>query len=71
MEDLKTVETIKLEPYWPATIRYFGRGLATHSFLSGSYSVISSFMEQVRFLYQTDPEELNKIIAEFAELGDR
>ena len=56
-----------LEPNWPNMIRWHANALMTHSFEAGARGPISTFMQMVGHLAQKDPEELNKIIAEFTD----
>ena len=59
------VDTIVITPHWPSTIRWFAGALIGHSFDRGARTPVASFMEQVRYLHQTDPAELQRIIDEF------
>lgn len=61
-------EEIVITPEWPNLIRWHANALATHSFDYGAKAPIAAFIDMVRYLSQTDLEELNKIMAEFQEL---
>ena len=60
-------EYIVITPEWANTARWFASALAGHSFDRGARSPIGSFMEQIRYLHQTDPDELQRIIDEFSD----
>lgn len=60
----KAGEFITLEPYWPNVLRFFATGLVMHDFERGAYAPVVSLIEQVRYLHQTDPQELAKILEE-------
>lgn len=55
---------IILKPNWPNVTRDFARRLAMHGFIEGSHGPVISFIEMVRYLQMTDPEELEKIRVE-------
>jgi len=55
---------IILDPDFPAVLRYFAWSLKYHNFEAGAKDPIVSFIEQVRFMYQSDPDELEKILDE-------
>lgn len=58
-----------LEPNYVNTVRFFAQGLMMHDFERGKGGVLASFMEQVRYLQQTKPQELQRIIDEFTRKG--
>lgn len=61
------MEEIVITPDWPNMIRWHGNALATHSFDCGARSPIRAFMETVRYLALTEPDELEKIMEEFVD----
>lgn len=61
---IETVQTISLEPEWPALARWYCRGLATHSFDAGAKEPIAAFIEIIRYLAIENPDELKKILEE-------
>lgn len=62
-----TIQTINIEPHWPGLARWWANALATHSFEQGARNPVVSFIEVIRYLALTDPEELEAIINELRE----
>lgn len=56
------MKTIQVQPDWEATCEWFARALAEHAFNRNETNPVISFIEQVRYLAQTDPEALARII---------
>jgi hypothetical protein len=56
------MKTIRVEPDWEATCEWFARALAEHAFHQNETNPVISFIEQVRYLAQTDPQALARII---------
>lgn len=63
--------TVTLTPNWPNTTRWFARVLAEHGFDDRAYAPVASFIEQVRYMQETDPKDLQRIIDELHALDDR
>lgn len=59
------VHEVVIEPEWSNLIRWHGNALATHSFDYGAKAPIRAFIDMVRYLALTDPNELNRIMEEF------
>lgn len=55
------IGTLNLEPNWEGTALFFAQGLRDHTFKQTSPAVIS-FIEQIRYLTQTNPEAVARII---------
>jgi len=53
---------VELPPNWENTAKFFATGLAMHSFDSGKYAPVLSFVEQVVYLKATDPEGYNRFM---------
>lgn len=60
-------KTITLTPNWENTARWFAHAFTTHSFDSGAKAPIGSFIEQIRYLTQTDPDAVQRLIDEFSD----
>ena len=54
--------TIQVEPDWEAMCEWFARALAEHAFNQFETNPVISFIEQVRYLTDTDPEAVARII---------
>lgn len=56
------MKTIRLDPNWEATALWFAFALREHSFERNAREPIRSFIEQIRYLTQTDPEAVERIL---------
>lgn len=63
------MEYIKLEPDWENTALYFAECLRNHDFEKGAGVPVISFIEQIRYLQQTKPEALERIMEELKRHG--
>lgn len=66
-KDLATVTEVNLPPHWPNLLRWWAHQMSSHSFNPGALSPVISFIEQIRYLSLTDPEEVNRILEELKE----
>jgi len=62
-----TVKTVDIEPHWPSLARWWCQAMAQHSFEWGERGPVKSFIEIIRYLALSDPEELETIIQELRE----
>ena len=53
---------IILEPNWENTAMWFAQAMKFHDFEYAAKEPIVSFIEQIRYLTQTDPEAVERII---------
>jgi hypothetical protein len=60
--ELEATRTITIEPEWNNTAAYFAAGLRDHAFERGATEPIVSFIEQVRYLTQTDLPAVERLI---------
>lgn len=63
------MEYITLEPEWENTALFFAECMRNHDFEIGANAPVISFIEQIRYLQQTEPEALERIIAELKKHG--
>lgn len=57
-----TGEVVNIEPEWENTALWFANALAQHGFERDAYSPVVSLIEQVRYLTQTDPDAVERIL---------
>lgn len=55
---------INLEPNWENTARWFAQALTMHDFDRGAFEPTISFIEQIRYLTQTDLPAVQRLIDE-------
>jgi hypothetical protein len=60
-------KTVTLTPNWEGTARWFAHAFVTHSFDRGAKAPICSFIDQIRYLTQTDPDAVQRLIDEFSD----
>jgi len=56
------MKSIVITPNWEATTEWFARNLREWGFEKNAHEPVISLIEQVRYLQQTDPEALDRVI---------
>lgn len=56
------MKEVVITPNYEKTAEFFARGLVTHSFDNGAKGPIISFIQQIRYLSQTDPSAVQRIL---------
>lgn len=60
------VQTVELTPNYEVTALYFAEVLRDHGFEKGSREPVHSLIQQIRYLMQTDPEAVHRILTRLA-----